>query len=229
MGAQWGEGKPSSRTMSKFLALVAILATGVASAAPDSLMYEDQAELMDSEARFLYFNSSSTATSLTLLGALILLGVIFYLVYVGGLLAPVGGSQYSRYGQDYSNGGYGYQNQARSAPEGMNVMNVIQWISMLQEVYEKFDYNDLECQKKLICEVMREPEYFGNMSGKLKSGFQMARYLEVLNMPDDFRELLDEYMDASERSDGQKACEEFFQCPYSIKESVKRNFSGNSL
>merc|ERR1712020_390526 len=125
--------------------------------------------------------------------------------------------------------GYGYQNQARSAPEGMNVMNVIQWISMLQEVYEKFDYNDLECQKKLICEVMREPEYFGNMSSKLKSGFQMTRYLEVLNMPDDFRELLDEYMDASERSEGQKACEEFFQCPYSIKDSVKRNFSGNSL
>jgi len=214
--------------MSKLFALLAILA-GVANAAPDAL-FEDQAELMESEARFLYFNSSSTATSLTLLGALILLGVIFYLVYVGGLLAPVGGSsQYSRYGQDYSSGGYGYQNQARSAPEGMNVMNVIQWISMLQEVYEKFDYNDLECQKKLICEVMREPEYFGNMSSKLKSGFQMARYLEVLNMPDDFRELLDEYMDASERSDGQKACEEFFQCPYSIKESVKRNFSGNSL
>merc|ERR1712051_294098 len=197
-----GGQRPCSRTMSKLFALLAILA-GVASA-PDSLMYEDQAELMDSEARFLYFNSSSTATSLTLLGALILLGVIFYLVYVGGLLAPVGGSsQYSRYGQDYSNGGYGYQNQARSAPEGMNVMNVIQWISMLQEVYEKFDYNDLECQKKLMCEVMKEP--------------------------DDFRDLLDEYMDASERSDGQKACEEFFQCPYSIKESVKRNFSGNSL
>jgi len=221
--------EPSTRTMSKLLALVAILLAGVVSAAPNGDLYEDQAELMESEARFLYFNSSSTATSLTLLGALILLGVIFYLVYVGGLLAPVGGSQYSRYGQDYSNGGYGYQNQARSAPEGMNVMNVIQWISMLQEVYEKFDYNDLECQKKLICEVMREPEYFGNMSSKLKSGFQMARYLEVLNMPDDFRELLDEYMDASERSEGQKACEEFFQCPYSIKDSVKRNFSGNSL
>ena len=102
------------RTMSKLFALLAILA-GVASAAPDAL-FEDQAELMESEARFLYFNSSSTATSLTLLGALILLGVIFYLVYVGGLLAPVGGSsQYSRYGQDYSNGGYGYQNQARYA------------------------------------------------------------------------------------------------------------------
>ena len=103
------------RTMSKLLALVAILLVGVVSAAPNGDLYEDQAELMESEARFLYFNSSSTATSLTLLGALILLGVIFYLVYVGGLLAPVGGSQYSRYGQDYSNGGYGYQNQARYA------------------------------------------------------------------------------------------------------------------
>jgi len=108
-------------------------------------------------------------------------------------------------------------------------MNVIQWISMLQEVYEKFDYNDLECQKRLICEVLKEEEYFGNVSKKMKSGFQLARYLEVLNMPDDFRELLDEYLDASERSVGQKECEEFFQCPYSLKDSVKRNFNGNAL
>ena len=48
-------------------------------------------------------------------------------------------------------------------------------------------------------------------------------------MPDDFREILDEYMDASERSTGQKECTEVFECPYSIKDSIKRNFSGNSL
>ena len=48
-------------------------------------------------------------------------------------------------------------------------------------------------------------------------------------MPDDFRELLDEYLDASERSEGQKECAEFFQCPYSLKDSVKKNISGNSL
>ena len=66
--------------------------------------HDDQTELMENEARFLYFNSSSTATSLTLLGALILLGVIFYLVYVGGLLSPASGSNYNyqRYGQDYN-------------------------------------------------------------------------------------------------------------------------------
>ena len=56
-------------------------------------------EVAANEARFLYFNSSSTATSLTLLGALILLGVIAYLVYAGGLLGSSSG--YNRYGYDY--------------------------------------------------------------------------------------------------------------------------------
>ena len=43
---------------------------------------------------------------------------------------------------------------------------------MLQDLYEKFDYNDLECQKRLICEVMREPEYYGGAALKFKAGFQ---------------------------------------------------------
>merc|ERR1711963_638013 len=98
--------------------------------------YDEDTQLVDeSEGRFLYFNSSSTATSLTLLGAII------YLVYVGGLLAPSSGSysNYQRYGQDYGN----YYGQARSSDYGydFNAVNILQWISMLQEVYEKFDYN----------------------------------------------------------------------------------------
>ena len=59
------------------------------------------------------------------------------------------------------------------APRGwIDVDTTVAQNDKFSKVYEKFDYNDLECQKKLICEVMREPEYFGNMSGKLKSGFQ---------------------------------------------------------
>jgi hypothetical protein len=37
------------------------------------------------------------------------------------------------------------------------------------------------------------------------------------------RELLDEYMDANARSDQQKSCEDFFECDYSIHDSMKRN------
>jgi len=50
-----------------------------------------------------------------------------------------------------------------------------------------------------------------------------------LSLPDDMRELLDEYLDANSRAEQQKACEDFFHCPYSIKDSVKRNLSSNSL
>jgi hypothetical protein len=194
--------------------------------------FADETDLENGEARFLYFNTTSTATSLTLLGALILLGVIGYLVYVGGLL---GNNSYNRNDyydpaayQEYNQQ---YQAQYRSANDGYdyNGLNIIQWISMLQDLYEKFDYNDLDCQKRLICEVMREPEYYGNMAQKFKSGFQYAKYLEVLSLPDDMRELLDEYLDANSRADQQKECAEFFQCPYSIKDSVKRNLNGNNL
>lgn len=70
----------------------------------------DSADLMESEARTLNFNMSNTATSLTLLGALILLGVIGYLIYAGGLLGQGTGynrNGYEQYGDQYQN----YENQ----------------------------------------------------------------------------------------------------------------------
>ena len=73
-------------------AILACVLLGMAASAYAEEHYEVMPEEA-SEARFLYFNTSSTATSLTLLGALILLGVIGYLVYVGGLL---GTSNYNR-------------------------------------------------------------------------------------------------------------------------------------
>ena len=42
----------------------------------------------------------------------------------------------------------------------------------MQEMYSDFDYNDLECQKKIICEVMKEPDYFGSAAQKFKTGFR---------------------------------------------------------
>ena len=53
-----------------------------------------------------------------------------------------------------------------------NAMNILQWISMLQEVYEKFDYNDVDCQKLLICEVLRDEDSFGAVSKRLQNGFE---------------------------------------------------------
>jgi hypothetical protein len=196
--------------------------------------------LEEAEGRFLFFNTSNTASGITLLGALILLGVIAYLIWAGGLLAFGGGQQNNQsYGYNrndpYQYAAEGYADPNAAQPQfrsnndayDFNSFNIIQWISMLQDLYEKFDYNDLECQKRLICEVMREPEYYGAAAKKFKTGFQYAKYLEVLSLPDDMRELLDEYLDANSRSESGKSCDEFFKCPYSIKDSFKRNLSGS--
>ena len=66
--------------------------------------YEEKSELLENEARFLYYNGSSTAAAITLLGALILLAVIAYLIYVGGVLSTQGSSGYNR--NDYQNSQY---------------------------------------------------------------------------------------------------------------------------
>jgi len=174
------------------------------------------------------FTSSLIQVNATILAygliAVAIIGAV--LVAISFLFLETANASDSSYGYGSSYNSYQY---ARSAQHGFfEGMNIVQWISMLQDVYEKFDYNDLDCQKRLICEVMREPEYYGTVAQKFKTGFQYAKYLEVLDLPDDMRELLDEYMDANSRADQQKTCEEFFTCPYSIKDSMKRNIGDSN-
>eukprot|EP00096_Caligus_rogercresseyi_P007442 TRINITY_DN252_c0_g2_i1.p1 TRINITY_DN252_c0_g2~~TRINITY_DN252_c0_g2_i1.p1 ORF type:complete len:220 (+),score=66.79 TRINITY_DN252_c0_g2_i1:946-1605(+) len=219
--------------MKRFSSLAApllLLAISMVSAQElDSELTEMEA---DPRLFFVNFTSSLIQVNATLLAyGLLLLGILgagavaLYYLYI----ESQNSSSYDAYGS--SNSQYNNYNYARSNNDAFefNHLNILQWISLLQEVYEKFDYNDLECQKRLICEVMKEPDYYGNAAQKFKNGFQYAKYLEVLNLPDDMRELLDEYMDANTRADQSKECSEFFDCPYSIKDSVKRNISGNDL
>merc|ERR1711962_1605878 len=105
--------------------------------------YAEDFEVAEESGRFLYFNSSSTATSLTLLGALILLGVIGYLVYVGGLLGT-SSSGYNRndyydpaqYDPAYAQG-YAQQAQYRSDNAGgFDVMSILSAIEKVKGIYE---------------------------------------------------------------------------------------------
>merc|ERR1712109_188014 len=120
----------------------AILACVLLGLAASAYAEEEQYD-MASEARFLYFNTSSTATSLTLLGALILLGVIGYLVYVGGLLGT-SSSGYNRndyydpaqYDPAYAQG-YAQQAQYRSDNAGgFDVMSILSAIEKVKDIYE---------------------------------------------------------------------------------------------
>jgi hypothetical protein len=208
-----------------FFGLVAFSQTATADyQSPDDLASYN----FDDNARQFALNDTSgqLLLGLSFLAVVLVPVVVYYLVSSQPSLRRVfETNQGENYNNQYSNR---YARSAGSAFDFSN-LNVIQWIQMMQEIYDKFDYNDIECQKRLICEVMQSPEYFGEASEKVRSGFEYAKYLEFLSMPDDFREILDEYIDASERAIGVKTCQEYFDCPYSLKDSVKRNFYGNAL
>jgi len=81
-----------------FCLTVLLLAFGFCQAQEDPF----EQGLVHNEAEGRIFNTSSTAGAITLLGALILLGVIAYLIYVGGLLnSESSGYGYNR--NDYYN------------------------------------------------------------------------------------------------------------------------------
>jgi hypothetical protein len=106
-------------TSSFLLLLLSSTVSGDALLTEDILAEQEDVHHLSEDARtFIYFNSSSTATALTLLGALILLGVIFYLVYVGGLFAPTQANN-SAYNYAYNKndyyGGAGSQHHFRAA------------------------------------------------------------------------------------------------------------------
>ena len=98
--------------MKAFVLAVVLLALSAQAYAVEK---EEKAELLENEARFLYYNGSSTAAAITLLGALILLGVIAYLIYVGGVLSTQGSSGYNRNGHESQYEAYdqGYASQYR--------------------------------------------------------------------------------------------------------------------
>merc|ERR1711913_153514 len=93
---------------------------------------------------FVNFTSSLVAVNTTLLAYVGAAAVALYYLY----LESQSSSSYGSYGSNAYSQSYNY---ARSNDDGYdlyNGLNIIQWISMLQDIYEKFDYNDLDCQKR---------------------------------------------------------------------------------
>jgi len=203
------------------LAAACVLLFSLASAQADSFDTTELDSSADPRLFIANFTSSLIQVNATILAyALIAVALIGVLLVVASFaLTSAAEESYGNYGQ-YSQ----YSQYSRSAQNGfLDGLNILSLLSMAQDAYENFDYNDLDCQKRLVCEVMKEPEYYGSVATKFATGFEYAKYLELMNMPDDIRELLDEYLDANSRAKDQKTCQDFFTCPYSIKDSMKRN------
>ena len=42
--------------------------------------------------------------------------------------------------------------------------SVLTLLSVASDIYSKLNYDDIDCQKKIICEFMEEPDMFGELT-----------------------------------------------------------------
>ena len=57
---------------------------------------------------------------------------------------------------------------------GSTGSSILTLLSVASDIYSKLNYDDVDCQKKIICEFMEEPEMFGQGGSRVKTGVQWA-------------------------------------------------------
>jgi len=233
--------------MSKLVSFLVLVAS-VASCASALDLGDFSSDMYDEEGRLFVIPVGGTTTTglnfnlttlaaiasvlasglVTLLG-LGALGFLLYSLFSGGGYGSGSGS--GGYG---GNGGYSSYSSYRRSFDPYSIdwekFSIIDWIAIGEEAYRKFDPADLECQKRLICEIHQNTSRFGTAAQRLVDIFSYLQYAEVLSLPDEFKALIEEYNDAADRGRSmQKDCGEVFQtCDFSVKKIMDK-YSHNEV
>lgn len=94
--------------------------------------------------------------------------------------------------------------------------------SVASDLYSKLEYDDVTCQKKIICEFMKDPEIFGSEVHSMKSSVEMVTsYLQLWGVP-----YVTEIRDAASLNDksGKSCAERHPECEdISLKNSYTKS------
>jgi len=189
----------------------------------------------ESEGASRFFLATTNSTSVTIgynsfvlgiVGAIALLSLLaLALFYAAGGEERYGSSGYA----DYTSG---YSRKSSFDPYAIDweKFNIIDWISIGEEAWRKFNPSDLDCQKRLICEVHQNTSKFGAAASRMVDLFSYLQYAEVLSLPEQFKSLVEEYLDAADRGRSlNKDCGELYDsCDFSVKKMVDK-YSHNEI
>ncbi|KAG7156294.1 uncharacterized protein LOC121853788 isoform X1 [Homarus americanus] len=238
---------------SKLVSCCVLVASVVTKAAAALDIDYNDGSLYDDEGRLLVIPIGATGTGLsglnfnitslaalfsvlasalvTLLG-LAALGFLLYSLFAGGY--GFGSGSGSGYGGGSGGGGYSSYSSYRRSFDPYAIdwekFSILDWIAIGEEAWRKFDPSDLECQKRLICEVHQNTSRFGNPAARIVDLFSYLQYAEVLSLPDEFKALIEEYNDAADRGRSlQKDCGEVYTtCDFSVKKIMDK-YSHNEV
>jgi len=176
------------------------------------------------------FLSTTNTTSVTIGYNSFVLGIVGTLALLSLLalaLFYAAGAEDQSYGESgYADYSSGYSRKSSFDPYAIDweKFNIIDWISIGEEAWRKFNPSDLDCQKRLICEVHQNTTKFGAAAARMVDLFSYLQYAEVLSLPDEFKALVEEYLDAADRGRSlQKDCGELYDsCDFSVKKMVDK-------
>merc|ERR1712203_286565 len=174
-------------------------------------------ETADARLFFANYTSGLLAVNSTLLiyaglglvGLAALVAGFFYLANVSASSSGYGsGYQYYR----------GFREDSESGTTGSSILTLL---SVASDIYSKLNYDDVDCQKKIICEFMEEPEMFGQGGSRVKTGVQWAAsWLEPLGFG-----IVDQISEAATLDEEGKCEQRYKQCE---KISLKETFDQKS-
>jgi len=118
-----------------------------------------------------------------------------------------------------------FQNvQSRSSVEADSwpSLKILEYIAKMEETWNQLDVNDPECRKRVVCELHRNERHLGQTVSKFIKVFGYTRYLSLLSVPEEMKEMLQELHDAGDRgrSASTTPCKEIYTgCPFSVEET----------
>jgi len=179
--------------------------------------YHTELDDLTSDPRLFFVNytSSLLAINTTILlyavGAAATVGAIVLAVYLLAT-APAPASSYGSYA--YSQG---YQARGFRQNTGYDILHLL---AVASDLYQKVERDDVDCQKKIMCEFFEEPEILGSGAETVKSGFlTAASWLKPFGFTVVDQITKDTNLDSQDTGD----CEEKYrQCDrLSLKETAK--------
>jgi len=136
--------------------------------------FENDLSLFEEQGDARLFFANYTSSLLTVNSTIL---AVAGLVIFGGLALILALYYLANVSQSSSGYGSGYQYYSRgfrSDEAGTTGSTILTLLSVASDIYSKMNYDDIDCQKKIICEFMDQPEMFGKGGTKVKSGVQWA-------------------------------------------------------
>ncbi|KAK2722399.1 uncharacterized protein LOC136034585 [Artemia franciscana] len=166
---------------------------------------------------------------LALVGTASLLAALAFLLYwvVAAKFKSSGssGPTYAIASYGSGTGGYGPSYRRNDDIDWSN-LNILDYIAMMEEMWNKSDIRDPECQKKLICELHQDQQAIGGFASKVVSLFKYLRYLRLIKLPDEIHETFSDLLTAADEGrKNQNNCSKIYtSCPFSVKDTYDKYF-----